>query len=151
MAKISEDSLGIPNVVWFSGAIGGGLILVALAIKSVFSQDISLEVLSARLEISNSKLELAEKATRIKEVASNTGEIVQQLEKANQAHKLASENLKACRYELEEYLPPMDKEPRPMPAVIDPVADEELKQVEQNIEEAKETLDEELDKIFDDG
>ena len=149
MNKLYEDSLGVPNLVWVSGAIGGGFVLCALGIKSIFSQDISLQILDAQLNISNDRLELAESAAKVQALSGNTDRILKQLKQANNAHAEANQNLMTCRNQLEQILPPRESFPIPLPEIIEPVPDKEFESVDKELEQTQVELKKELDQIFD--
>lgn len=130
------------------GAISCGFLVVALAVKSLFSQDVSLSVLDAQLEISNSKLELSSKATEIQRLSNQTEEIIVKLQEATRTNSVTTENLKACHSQLEEYLPDYKDFPRQLPEVKNPIKPKELEQVKKELNKTQQGLSAEIDSLF---
>ena len=67
----NPDIFVLPRYVWHAGVMCGGLLIVALSVKALFSENVSLEALNAKLEISNSRLELAKSAIEVRTAATS--------------------------------------------------------------------------------
>lgn len=148
MDNYPKSSLGLPQIAWIALAVGGGFILCALGVKSIFASDVSLQVLDAQLQISNTRLDLAQSALKTKDLIESTQSTAQLLEKANNAHAEANQDLLACHSQLEQTLPPLEKFPLVAPEIVEPIPDAKLEQTEKSLDHTQKELEAEIDQIF---
>lgn len=129
-------------------SIALAILICSLALKAILSQNITFEILDAKLDIRNDRIELAKQATKVQKITNTTSDYVTQIEINNDKIAKVQDDLTICRNELDKYLPNFDQFPREELIITEPIPREEIQKTNQDLTETQKALEASLDEIL---
>jgi chorismate mutase len=149
MPKLNLDAWSVQKIIGTSGAIGLVFILVAASVKLIFSRNVDLEVLDAKLKLSNERLELAKDAVEIKKAAEKGEQILGDLRQTNELVGDYSADFKACSEELNDSLPSYKKFKQGLGQTPQAIPEYEFNKLESSLDQTQKELENQINDIFD--